>query len=119
MKKENLLIDCNIKSVRQRLETTLSNIQFQRGTMLWDDEEKIEHCIEVLKILEKENKVLNNTKLERTSQYINERYNLDTWVNEQTKTIWISVWNKELTDSYDIEMSKEQTEQFYNEIKPF
>ena len=117
MKKENLLIECNIKSVRQRLETTLSNIKYQKSLMLWDDEEKIEHCIEVLKILEKENKELNLTQLERTSDYINEQYNLDTWVNEQTKTIGLSVWNKELTDSYDIEMSKEQTEQFYNEIK--
>ena len=119
MEKENLLIDCDIKSVRQRLETTLSNIQYQKSLMLWDDEEKIEHCIEVLKILEKENKELNTTQLERTSDYINEQYNLDTWVNEQTNTIWLSVWNRELTDSYDIEMSKEQIKEFYNEIKPF
>jgi len=62
---------------------------------------------------------MNLTQLERTSQYINNNYNLDTWVNEWTKTIWLSVWNKELTDSYDIEMSKEQVKQFYNEIKPF
>ena len=62
MEKENLLIDCDIKSVRQRLETTLSNIQYQKSLMLWDDEEKIEHCIEVLKILEKENKELNPTQ---------------------------------------------------------
>ena len=62
---------------------------------------------------------MNNTQLERTSEYINNNYNLDTWVNEQTNTIWLSVWNKKLTDSYDIEMSKEQTRQFYNEIKPF
>ena len=54
MNRENLLIDCNIKSVRQRLETTLSNIQYQKSLMYWDDEEKIEHCIEVLKILEQE-----------------------------------------------------------------
>ena len=54
MKKEHLLIDCNIKSVRQRLETTLSNIQYQKSIMMWDDEEKIEHCIEALKILEQE-----------------------------------------------------------------
>lgn len=64
-------------------------------------------------------RVKNITQLLRTSEYINNNYNLDTWVNEETKTIWLSVWNKELTDSYDIEMSKEQTKQFYNEIKPF
>ena len=61
MEKENLLIDCNIKSVRQRLETTLSNIQYQKNVMMWDDEKKIKHCIEALKILEKENKI-NNLK---------------------------------------------------------
>ena len=117
MEKENLLIECNIKSVRKRLETTLSNIKYQKGVMLWDDEEKIEHCIEVLKILEKENKELNTTQLERTSQYINNNYNLNTGVYE--KSIYVSVWNNELSDTYDIEMSKEQTEEFYNEIKPF
>ena len=52
------------------------------------------------------------TQLKRISKFINERYNLDTWVNEQTKTIWLSVWNKELTDTYEIEMSKEQNEDF-------
>ena len=59
---------------------------------------------------------MNLTQLERTSEFINEQYNLDTWVNEQTKTIWLSVWNLELSDSYDIEMSKEQAEKFYNEV---
>ncbi|MCP4162825.1 MAG: hypothetical protein GY760_22420 [Deltaproteobacteria bacterium] len=52
--KSVLLIDSNVKSVRQRMETTLSNIQYQKGVMMWDDEEKIEHCIEILKILEYE-----------------------------------------------------------------
>jgi len=35
MEKENLLIDCNIKSVRQRLETTLSNIQYQNLSVMF------------------------------------------------------------------------------------
>ena len=65
----------------------------------------------------KQTKELNNTQLELTSQYINENYNLDTWVNEETKTISLSVWTKELTDSYDIEMSKEQSHDFYEEYK--
>lgn len=54
MKKEHLLVDCTLKAIRQRLETTLANMQFQKGYMLWDDEEKIEHCIEALKIMESE-----------------------------------------------------------------
>ena len=61
---------------------------------------------------------LNNldlTQLEETSEFINDTYNLDTWVNEQTKTIWLSVWNKDLTSTYDIEMSKEQIKDFYDE----
>ena len=117
MKKEHLLVDCKLEAIRKRLETTLANIQFQKGIMIWDDEEKIEHCIEALKIMESDSFDLK--KLERTSEFINDTYSLDTWVNEQTKTIWLSVWNKELTDTYDVEMSKEQTKQFYNEIKPF
>jgi len=107
MKKEHLLVDCTLEAIRKRLETTLANIQFQRGYMLWDDEEKIEHCIEALKIMESDN--FDLTQLEQTSEFINDTYNLDTWVNEQTKSIWLSVWNKELTDTYDIEMSNEQT----------
>lgn len=57
--------------------------------------------------------IITGKELKLTSEFINERYNLDTWVNEQTRTIWLSVWNKELIDSYDIEMSKEQTIDFY------
>tara|TARA_Y100000114_G_C11753342_1_gene325577 strand:+ start:1736 stop:1921 length:186 start_codon:yes stop_codon:yes gene_type:complete len=59
MKKEFLLIDCTIKAVIERLETTLTNMQFQKGFMLWDDEEKIENCIEALKIIENEQKNIN------------------------------------------------------------
>tara|TARA_R100000426_G_scaffold25555_4_gene21525 strand:- start:1320 stop:1505 length:186 start_codon:yes stop_codon:yes gene_type:complete len=59
MKKEFLLIDCTIKAVIERLETTLANMQFQKGFMLWDDEEKIENCIEALKIIENEQKNIN------------------------------------------------------------
>jgi len=62
------------------------------------------------------NTQMNLTQLEQTSDYINKTYDLDTWVNQQTKSIWICVWSKELTDTYDIEMSQEQIKQFYNEI---
>ena len=47
-------------------------------------------------------------QLEQTSDFVNKTYNLDTWVNEQTKSIWATVWNQSFTDTYDIEMSKEQ-----------
>ena len=114
MKKENLLVDCTLKAIRKRLETTLANMQYQKGYMLWDDEEKIEHCIKALEIMELDN--LDLTQLEQTSELINDTYNLDTWVNEETKNISLSVWNKELTDTYDIEMSKEQTRDFYIEF---
>ena len=114
MKKEHLLVDCTLEAIKKRLETTLANMQYQKGYMLWDDEEKIEHCIEALKIMELDN--LDLTQLEQTSEFINDTYNLDTWVNEETKNISLSVWNKDLTDTYDIEMSKEQTRDFYIEF---
>ena len=114
MKKEHLLVDCTLEAIRQRLETTLANMQYQKGYMLWDDEEKIEHCIKALEIMQLDN--LDLTQLEQTSEFINDTYNLDTWVNEETKNISLSVWNKDLTDTYDIEMSKEQTRDFYIEF---
>ena len=59
----------------------------------------------------------NLTKhLNELSKQINNKYDLDTWANPQTKTIWLSVWNKSLADSYDIEMSFNQTLEFYNEL---
>ena len=60
--------------------------------------------------------IITGKELKLTSEFINEKYNLDTWVNEQTRTIWLSVWNLELSDSYEIEMSKEQTIDFYLEF---
>ena len=63
MEKENLLIDCNLKAIKERLKTTLANIEIQKGVIWWDDIEKIEHCIAALEILEeeeKENKLLTN-----------------------------------------------------------
>lgn len=114
MKKEHLLVDCTLEAIKKRLETTLANMQYQKGYMLWDDEEKIEHCIKALEIMELNN--LDLTQLEQTCEFINDTYNLDTWVNEQTKSISLSVWNKDLTSTYDIEMSKEQTRDFYIEF---
>ena len=60
--------------------------------------------------------IITGKELKLISEFINEKYNLDTWVNEQTRTIWLSVWNLELSDSYEIEMSKEQTIDFYLEF---
>ena len=59
MKKQDLLIHCNIKAIKERLKTTLANIEIQKGAILWDDIEKIEHCISALEILEEEEKQNN------------------------------------------------------------
>jgi len=48
VKYQNLLVDNNIDSVKQRLKTTLENINFQDGKIYADDIEKIEHCIMAL-----------------------------------------------------------------------
>ena len=48
MEYKNLLVESNIKSVKQRLKTTLENINFQGGKIYVDDIEKIEHCIKAL-----------------------------------------------------------------------
>tara|TARA_Y100000004_G_scaffold155765_1_gene180497 strand:+ start:187 stop:402 length:216 start_codon:yes stop_codon:yes gene_type:complete len=55
-------------------------------------------------------------KLFRISEYINENYNLDTYINKDTLSIWVNVWNKNLSESYDIEMSKEQIKEFNKEL---
>lgn len=60
MEKQNLLVECNASAIADRLQTTLENINFQRGVVFWDDVEKIEHCIEALKIVDKEQKMLIN-----------------------------------------------------------
>ncbi len=71
--KQDLLIDFDIKTIKEILKTTLGNMQYQyknmctmpdekdivQGYMFWDDMEKIEYCIYALEIIEKENK-LNN-----------------------------------------------------------
>jgi outer membrane usher protein FimD/PapC len=79
-----------------------------------------------LKEMQKElNKELSKRKiqvtqikqLQKISDYINEKYNLDTYINENTFSIWITnVWNKDLSDSIDIEISKEQIKQFSKEL---
>jgi hypothetical protein len=48
VKYESLLVENNIGSVKQRLKTTLENINFQGGKIYVDDIEKIEHCIKAL-----------------------------------------------------------------------
>jgi len=49
---ENLLVENSIDKVRQRLVYTLENIKFQKNVALWDDIEKIEHCIKALENIE-------------------------------------------------------------------
>mgnify|MGYP005988780407 FL=1 len=53
-KHSNLLVEDSIKSVKERLKTTLGNIKFQDGQVFWDDIEKLEHCIMALENLENE-----------------------------------------------------------------
>tara|TARA_R100001086_G_scaffold6249_1_gene3903 strand:- start:435 stop:635 length:201 start_codon:yes stop_codon:yes gene_type:complete len=55
-------------------------------------------------------------QLEKISDYINKYYNLNTYVDEYLYSIFVQVWNKDLSDSYDIEMSKEQIKQFSKEL---
>jgi hypothetical protein len=36
-------------TIQDRIQTTLANIEFQHGNAFWDDIEKLEHCVELLK----------------------------------------------------------------------
>lgn len=60
MEKENLLVDCNPNAIADRLQITLENLHVQKGQAFWDDIEKIEHCIEALRIVAKEHEMLIN-----------------------------------------------------------
>ena len=40
--------NATIKWIKKRLETTLENIEVQKGQVLFDDIEKIEDCIKAL-----------------------------------------------------------------------
>ena len=57
---------------------------------------------------------MDKTQLQKISDYINITYDLNTGVYENS--IYVSVWNQSLTDTYDIEMSKEQIEDFHKEF---
>ena len=57
---------------------------------------------------------MDKTQLQKISDYINITYNLNTGVYENS--IYVSVWNQSLTDTYDIEMSKEQIDDFNKEF---
>lgn len=39
--------------ISERLETTIANIEFQKGRVLWDDLEKLEEVLQRVKELEK------------------------------------------------------------------
>ncbi len=55
-------------------------------------------------------------QLKKISNYINKKYNLDTYINEKAFSIGVNVWNKDLSDSYDLEISKKQIKQFNQEL---
>jgi len=54
------------------------------------------------------------TQLKKISDYINTTYNLNTGVYE--KSIYVSIWDNDLSNTYDIEMSKEQIKDFKKEF---
>jgi len=47
-------------SVADRLETTIANIKFQNNEVMWDDMEKLELILEVLRVYEARQKVDKN-----------------------------------------------------------
>ena len=55
-------------------------------------------------------------QLKKISDYINENYNLDTCVIERTFSIWVNVWNKNLSECISLQISKEQIKQFNKEL---
>ena len=57
---------------------------------------------------------LNATELLKLSDFLNEHYDLETWV--QGETIGVVVWNNALSETVDVEMSKGQVEDFYKEM---
>ena len=69
MKHKNLLVENNVNSVKQRLITTLQNINFQGGKTYFDDIEKIEHCIKALENIKIENNNFTSkpTKIKRNT----------------------------------------------------
>tara|TARA_R110000765_G_scaffold139082_2_gene239175 strand:+ start:1307 stop:1534 length:228 start_codon:yes stop_codon:yes gene_type:complete len=75
MKHQNLLVANTIEAVKQRLETTLGNIEFQKGQVFWDDIEKLQHCIKALDNIQIDNQIGNKEfdDLVRISNY-NQEY---------------------------------------------
>jgi hypothetical protein len=77
LKHKNLLVENDVNSVKQRLKTTLENINFQSGKIYADDIEKIEHCIKALENIKIEednfNKVYNSL-LEENKYYTEKHY---------------------------------------------
>tara|TARA_B100000767_G_C19267382_1_gene329810 strand:+ start:19 stop:237 length:219 start_codon:yes stop_codon:yes gene_type:complete len=60
MKNQNLLVEDNVESVKRRLETTLGNIEFQKGQVFWDDIEKLQHCIKALENIQTDQEELQH-----------------------------------------------------------
>ena len=76
IKYKNLLVDNNINSVKERLITTLENINFQGGKIYLDDIEKIEHCIKALENIkiEDNNFMIVYNDLLKENKYYTENY---------------------------------------------
>lgn len=77
------------------------------GTM-WDEE----FTSELMAKWKKQYKEIMSKKL---CEFINERYELDTYVNGDGG-VSISVWSTTLQDSYDLEISEREEQRFYEEF---
>tara|TARA_Y100001937_G_scaffold88938_1_gene120212 strand:- start:851 stop:1060 length:210 start_codon:yes stop_codon:yes gene_type:complete len=57
----------HFEKISKRLETTIANIEFQKGRVFWDDFEKLEEVLQRVKELEEENE-LNLQCLQSTAE---------------------------------------------------
>ena len=52
----------HFEKISERLETTIANIQHQKGRVFWDDLEKLEEVLQRIKELEEITQILIKTK---------------------------------------------------------
>tara|TARA_R100000231_G_scaffold81920_1_gene62707 strand:+ start:151 stop:519 length:369 start_codon:yes stop_codon:yes gene_type:complete len=115
------------KTELKKLSTTeLNKILKQVNTMLlipvmnvWNlNNEQLKEMKKELKqeLTKRKTQVTQIKQLQKISDYINENYNLDTYIIEKTFSIWVNVWNKNLSECISLQISKEQIKQFNKEL---
>ena len=77
------------------------------GTM-WDEQFTSE-------LMDKWKKQYKEIMSEKLCEFINNKYQLDTYVNGEGR-ISASVWRTDLEDSYDLEISEREEQRFYEEF---